>query len=317
MTHSQLHGSNLNLLNVLRSILNHRSVTKAAEELNVTQAAVSNSLRKLREHFADDLLVRDGRGLRLTPKADQLVGPLNEAISALHKILEIQSFDPAQSRQRFRIATASSMVATISGAVSKILATEAPHVTLQFVTATARSSQDLHTDKIELILAPRQIALAASLEPTRSEEPVSVEHLFSEPFVCVVNSANDEFRDGITNEQYLAHPHASFYLDLDLHASLEHGYIQEHRLDQFDRMLTSDFSLLPLLAASSDCIALVPRSLAKMASQILPIRIHPCPLPIPHIDMLSIWNRRRDDDPEIQWLRSLLRRCVVGYDRPC
>ncbi len=311
---SQLRRTNLNLLNVLRSVLNHGSITKAAEELNLTQAAVSNSLRKLREHFSDELLTRDGRGLRLTPKGEQLAAPLDEALSALHKILQVELFDPARSRQRFRIATASGMVATIAERAALILATEAPHVTLQFVTASARSPQDLHGDKIDLILSPRQIALAMSLEPTHSEEPVSVEHLFTEPFVCVVNAKNSQFENGISKELYLSHPHASFYLDLGLHASLEQGYIEEHRIDQFDRLLTSDFALLPLLAASSDCIALVPRSLARMAIQTLPIRIHPCPLAIPDLDMLAVWNRRRDKDTDLLWLRSLLKRCVVDYE---
>ncbi|WP_421020805.1 LysR family transcriptional regulator, partial [Klebsiella pneumoniae] len=75
----RLRAVNLNMLPVLRAILKHRNLTRAAEELNLTQSAVSNILKRLRDHFDDDLLIRDGRQFRLTERANRLFGPLDDA----------------------------------------------------------------------------------------------------------------------------------------------------------------------------------------------------------------------------------------------
>ena len=151
---------NLNLLPTLRAILKHRNLTRAAEELNVTQAAVSNSLRRLREHFGDELVTRDGRKLRLSPKAMQLVEPLEAALAAVQAILATEPFDPLRSKRRFTIASANNLTAIMMPVLANILAIEAPSVSVQMVTATARSGQDLRGEKIDLILSPRQFVAA-------------------------------------------------------------------------------------------------------------------------------------------------------------
>ena len=57
----------LNLLVYLDVLLREGSVTKAANQLSITQPAMSNGLRRLRDLFKDPLLVRTSDGM--TPKA--------------------------------------------------------------------------------------------------------------------------------------------------------------------------------------------------------------------------------------------------------
>src|SRR5208337_1099803 len=78
----RLRATNLNLLPILHAVLTFRNLTRAAKALNITQSGVSNSLKQLRGHFDDELLVREGRGLRLTEKGKQLIGPLEQALGA-------------------------------------------------------------------------------------------------------------------------------------------------------------------------------------------------------------------------------------------
>ena len=308
---ARLNKVNLNLLKTLRAVLTHRSVTRAAEELNLTQAAVSNNLRKLRDHFGDELVVRDGRNLRLTPKASNLIEPLETALDAIHDVLSAESFEAGRSSQRFRIAAASNTAAILMPALAGILAEEAPRVSLQFVSATANTPRELQTGKIDLIISPPRIALNVGLNPSNVMQTIDTEDLPSEPFVCLVNKDNEAFRNGISAEEYLNCPHASFFLNLDIAASIEQAFIDENRIGQFNRMLTSDFTILPLIAAASDLIVLVPESLAQIAVRTLPLRIVPCPIPIPELKLWSIWDRRRDDDESLVWLRALVRR---GFD---
>ena len=100
--------------------------------------------------------------------------------------------------------------------------------------------------------------------------------------------------------------------DLTAHANLEHAYLLEHGIAQFNRILTSDFTILPLIAARSDCIALVPRSVARLFTRNLPLRIGPSALPIPDLKLVMVFETRRREEPELVWLRAVLKRCLTA-----
>lgn len=306
---------NLNLLPVLRAVLKHRNLTRAAEELNITQSGVSNSLRQLRDHFGDDLLVRDGRNLRLTEKAKQLVDPLTAALEAVETVVANAAFDPMTSTRRFRIATADYVTAITAPDMAALMAAEAPRMSLQMVTARGRSVGDLRAGNVDMVISPRQIVDAAIYDAPNIVRDFSLEPLVTEPFVCLAREDDEAFARGLSVEEYLARPHATFHLDLEAHASLEHGYLLGANIEQFNRIYTSDFTALPLIAARSDCIALAPRSLATLAAQALPLRIMPSPLPVPDLELVMIWRRRQADDPELAWLRQVLKRCVQAIAR--
>src|ERR1041385_3360878 len=77
MSRLDLENFNLTLLPALDGLLSQRSVTAAARRVRVTPSAMSHSLSELRHHLGDPLLVRSGRGMVLTPRAEALVGPLH------------------------------------------------------------------------------------------------------------------------------------------------------------------------------------------------------------------------------------------------
>lgn len=307
----RLRTTNLNLLPVLRAVLRHRNLTTAAAELNITQSGVSNSLRQLREHFGDPLLVRHGRALRLSEKGKQLIEPLERALAAVGAVLASPSFDPATTSRRFTVATADYVAAVIAPPMAAILGREAPQATLQMVTAHRRSARDLAEGEIDMVISPRQIFEAAIYDAPALASQFALEPLMREPFVCIGRQDDEIFTGEITAERYLARAHASFHLDLVAHASLEHGYLLEHEVDQFNRILTSDFTILPLIAAQSDCLALVPRSLGRLAVRTLPLRMAASPLPIADLELVMAFARGRRDDPELAWFRALLKRCAA------
>lgn len=301
---------NLNLLPVLRAALKHRNLTRAAEELNITQSGVSNSLKQLREHFGDELLVRSGRSLRLTEKAKQLVEPLEQAYAAIQNVVATDSFDPRTSRRAFKIATADYVTAITAPAMAAAMATEAPLMSIQMVTAHRRSASDLRAGNVDMVISPRQIIEAVVYDAPGTAKDLRIEALGREPFVSLARKSDRAFARGLTQAAYLARPHASFHLDLEAHASLEHGYLLSEGIQQFNRILTSDFTILPLIAARSDCVVLAPRSLARLAIRSLPLRIRPSPLPVPDLELMMIWRHSHAENLELAWLRSLLVRCI-------
>jgi LysR family nod box-dependent transcriptional activator len=307
----RVRATNLNLLPILRAALKHRNLTRAAEELSITQSAVSNSLRQLRAHFDDELLVRDGRELRLTEKAKQLLAPLEKALTSVAQLLANTPFDPGHSGHHFRVATADYVTAITAPEMAAIMGEEAPHITVQMLTAHASSVGAIRSGDIDMVISPRQIIEAAIFDAPARVRELMVEPLAREPFVCLARSDDEAFARGLSREEYLRRPHASFHLDVTAHASLEHAYLLEHGLPQFNRILTSDFTILPLIAARSDCIVLAPRSLAILAARGLPLQIGPSPLPVPDLELVMVFLSRRSDERELSWLRRLLRRCIA------
>lgn len=87
-----------NLLPIFMALIEERSVTRAADRLGMTQAALSNTLGRLRTVLKDPLLIRESYGMRPTPKAEQLAPELGAALLAIDTVvLGQQDFDPGQA----------------------------------------------------------------------------------------------------------------------------------------------------------------------------------------------------------------------------
>ena len=75
------------LLLVLDHLLQERSVSRAAVRLGLTQSGVSRALGRLRAQLGDPLLVRSGRSMTLTPRAQALAAGLSDAVGGIERIL--------------------------------------------------------------------------------------------------------------------------------------------------------------------------------------------------------------------------------------
>lgn len=305
----RLRQINLNSLPILRAVLKHQNLTRAAEELNLTQSAVSNSLKQLRQHFGDALLVKHGTRMRLTRKAVRLLPQLDHALSAVEDVLQDEGFDPHRANRRFRIATADYVSALMAPTIANILAREAPSISMQMLTAHGRSPEDLRTERIDLIISPRQIVDTVMFDAPDLARESHIEPLMRDRFVCIGRDDDPALAGGLTLEEYLARPHASFFLDVSMHANIEQTYIEQAAIGRKDRILTSNFLVLAYIVACSDCLTLLPEGLARIVARSLPLRIVDSPLPVPEIDLVMVWLARRDRDPELTWLRNLLHRC--------
>jgi len=95
----------MRLLSVFDEVYKTRSVTRAAENLNIPQTSVSFALARMRRQFNDPLFVRTPEGMIPTPHAEQLLGPLRQAYELLQAATQEQVvFDPATSTRHFRIS---------------------------------------------------------------------------------------------------------------------------------------------------------------------------------------------------------------------
>jgi LysR family nod box-dependent transcriptional activator len=300
---------NLNTLPVLREILRHGSITKAADELNITPPALSNTLRLMRGYFDDELIVRNGRDMVLTPRAKRLLVGLESALISVEEALFEPSFDALLSTEQFHIAMTDHSMALLAEPLTSLLAIEAPYIRVSFTGFSRTVVADFNSNKIDMVITPRaQLGYghfdAATLSVLRTEA------LLSEPLVCIGRADDAELSAGLNVEQYLRRPHVGYYQNSEPHTSIEQVHLASLGLKQHDRLLLTSYILLPHLVSETGCLAIVPRSIAVHAAKTYAIQIVDPPIKFPEFDLAMMWHINNDTKLGSVWLRDVLKRCA-------
>ncbi|MFC8797788.1 LysR family transcriptional regulator [Promicromonospora sp. NPDC057138] len=290
----------LNLLRPLHVLLEERSVTRAAARLNLSQPATSAALARLRRHYNNELLVRSGRSMELTPFARDLLPAVLRGITELQVVVDRKEvFDPAQTQRRFVLAATDYMTAILAGPLMKTFAREAPGASVDFVPQPPQSGDLTAFAKLDAIIGPQGLHL-----PGRSEE------LFSDDFVLIADPANSVLDAANPRLEMLRHvPHAAAYLtgpdDIGIDAVLSRAGI-----DHVVAARLFGLASLPLLVSGTDFVALVPRMLAARASQTLGLTRFELPAELNVAMTEAIYWHPRDDDPAVRWLREAVKRTI-------
>ena len=289
-----LAGVDLNLLVSLRALLQERNVTRAAAVVGLSQPAMSNALARLRRQFGDDLLVREGRGLVLTPVARELQHAVEPALGMVERALRIQaSFDPATAAQHFRIA-ASDYGMTVLGERLRGLHRTAPGVTLDLVQIDSGFVRDSETvmRRADLLLAPR-----AFLSGYPNEE------LSSERWVAVVDA--DHGGESLAEADLQGRSLVGLFHDLGSGAHIER-LLTVRGITASGAVNAESFSAVPALVEGTDRVGFLPAGLARRLQPGYRIRALEVPfLGEPLVECLY-WHRSAQRDPAHQWLRGLL-----------
>jgi len=100
-----LNKVDLNLFIVFDAIYTEANLTRAGQIVGITQPAVSNALARLRETFNDPLFVRTAQGMVPTPMAQNIIGPVRNALQLLRvSVQESRTFDAKQANKTYRIS---------------------------------------------------------------------------------------------------------------------------------------------------------------------------------------------------------------------
>ncbi len=310
-----LRSLNLNQLPILREILRQESITRAAELLSLSQPAVSNVLKSLRGHFGDDLLTRDGTNMRRTAKGEELLVFLETALAHIESAIKGDAFDPALATGPIRIATVDNVISTFAGPICGILETEAPNLEVQFVIATHNLAGDLKSGAVDIAVTSTEFmdspAISESLRKELCIHPVGVE-----PLVCIGRSDDAQLAKGLSLDVYMSRPHASYIVDPDHHHTVERQHIRDVGLSRSTRIATSSNQNLPAIVANSDCLAIVPITLAKTAVSQYPLKIFRPPFDLPDIKWVIAWHERSSANPLFQWSKDAILQCSGELELP-
>ena len=286
----RLASVNLNLLVPLLALLEERSVTRAAERVGLSQPAMSHALTRMRRLLGDDLVVRQGAGVTLTPRALELIAPLRSTLQQAARIVDFPRFDPATDRRAITIALTTSTAFVVGPRLTRLMAERAPHATLRLRTITVPTETTFTDQGVDAVLIseghfspyPRERLyddrLVVVASPESPLEAGALDLLTSQPHV-VVDTGGPVFPYSVLDEKGIA-----------------------YRVGQ----LVSDYLLVPYLVARAGGVALLRYRVAAAMRTLTGLRIEEFPFPIPGLGIDMVWNPRLADQYFIEWLRALL-----------
>ncbi|MCX4427033.1 LysR family transcriptional regulator [Streptomyces mirabilis] len=286
----RLASVNLNLLVPLLALLEERSVTKAAERVGLSQPAMSHALTRMRRLLGDDLVVRQGTGVTLTPRALELIAPLRSALQQAAHIVDFPYFDPATDRRVITIAMTTSTAFVVGPQLARLIAQRAPHATLRLLTITVPTEATFTDKSVDVVLISEG-----------HFSPYPRERLYNDR--CVLVASPDTPPEASALELLTTQPHV--VVDTDRRV-FPYSVLEEEGVTYRIGQLISDFLLVPFLVARAGGVALLRYRVAAAMRTLTDLRIEEFPFPLPGLGIDMVWNPRLADQYFIEWLRALL-----------
>lgn len=302
MPQTHIRNLDLNLLKILGALLESRGVSRAAEQVGVSQPAASRALAKLRKVLGDPLLVRSQGLYRLTPRAEELRPEVSLALRSVAQVFAPTAFEPSSTARRFTVATTDYGAFSVLQQASPVLLQSAPGARLDIVQWSAQTLADLADGHVDLALY--------------ADDPLppaySYRRLFSETFTCL-------YRKG--------HPIGSRALvgsksaRLKALASYPQAVIAypSGRVIQYDDVLARlsvptqrvalsvpYFMAAPWIIAQTDLVLTAPTRIATRLASLANLEMSPFPAKDVGFEYRMVWHERMHRDLGHRWLRELV-----------
>ncbi|MGB3726020.1 MAG: LysR family transcriptional regulator [Glaciecola sp.] len=297
----------LNLLVYLDVLLREGSVTKAANQLSITQPAMSNGLKRLRDLFKDPLLVRTSDGMTPTKRAVELQPVIRDVLSQLESSIQPEvEFDPKTSKRTFRIMTSDYAESTLLLGLIGRLADLAPNITLDLITPSDVTFHDVEQGKVDMAI-------------NRFDElPLSFHQkvIWYDSFSCVIR-ADHPGANSFTLDQYLSGQHIwvsktgfGVGVGIDPTEVQKLGWVDAELTKlgkQRDiRVFTRHYHAALQMAKTQNLIATLPTKAARIFKDDITIRVVEPPFDIPPIALKMAWSALLHHDAGHIWLRRLI-----------
>jgi DNA-binding transcriptional LysR family regulator len=290
----------IRLLMVFDAIYKTRSVTAAAEALDLGQPAVSVALAKLRHHFGNPLFVRTSNGMEPTPFSEGLVQPVREVLAAVEKVLGHHGeFEPATSERNFRICMTDISQLVLLPRLWETLRETAPGVRIEIVPMSSDTARLLESGEADL---------AVGFVP-QLEAGLHQQSLFVQNFVCMVAQDHPRIGDSLDLARFEAEDHAVISSSGAAPTILEREIARQGITRRIALKIPS-FLGAAFVIEHTDLLLTVPRRLGDVLQGRGAFRFLPVPFPLPEYEVKQHWHERYHHDEGNRWLRRLVSRLL-------
>lgn len=297
----------LNLLVYLDVLLRERNVTKAANQLGISQPAMSNGLRRLRQLFDDPLLVRTSEGMTPTERASELAPLVRSVLVDIEKAVQPKSaFEPDKGERVFRIMASDYTESTLIPPLLRELRETAPGVALDILTPSDVSFLDVEQGRVDMVIN-RFDSMPQSFHQNT---------VWEDDYSCLLSIENPILEN----------------FDLDAYLEAQHVWVSktgmgvgvginpkdEQRLGWVDEALrkqgrkrqisvfTRHYQAAMLLAEQKDLVVTIPTKAAEVQRNNPRVVVRPPPFEIPPFELKMAWSPLLQHNPAHQWLRRLV-----------
>ena len=284
----------LNLMRVFLTVLHERSVTRAAQRLNLTQPAVSYALARLREQFDDPLFVRTTTGMQPTPVAFALADPIERGMNSFAEAVSLrQQFAPATSTRRFRLSMSDIGEMVFLPPLMERVHALAPRLQVEVLeVALEQVPQALKEGEVDLAIGN----LAGVGRHTCHAD------LFSERYVCMGRRGHPVLSAGLTRGQFKRLDHILVASRASAHRLLN-DVLSEAGMHRQPYLTLPHFSAAAEIVRRTDLTVTLPYRAAIWFNRDNAFAIRPLPIALPPLSVTVHWHARFESDPGTMWLR--------------
>ena len=279
-------------------------MTKAAQQLYITQPAVSAALRRLQGAVGEPLFVRSGRGLSLSQRGQRLFDSAQPLLTNLiMAALEPEGFDPKTSERIVRLGLSDAMGGWLLPPLLRALEREAPRMRLIVVPVQFRTVADA--------LQSRAVDLAVTVA---DELPTAIrrEPLIHSGFLCLFDPKRVKPRARMSERDYFAHDHVIVSYNADMRGIVEDMLHKQRRV----RCSVASFSHVGSVVEGSAMLATVPTVVARHLLRVHPrLRSAQLPFSLAGAPLELLWPIATDDDHASRFLREHIKRVVEAQNR--
>lgn len=305
MNLSRLRRLDFQLLIVFKTVMEHRQLTRAADELGVTQSALSHALKRLRGVIGEDLFVRRQFGMEPTEAALRLIGPIEHILCAAEHALEAPApFDPATSDQTLRIAFAPELTPTLLPKLTSLMEVNAPGMNL-----AGRWLE--HGDPITLLDDDAADLVVAPL--CAVPERISAIMLTHTRYCVAARKGHPTIAKKFGISKYLKASHARLCEPGSIDEPVERA-ISSSGLARRIGLEAPDILSTLCAIRDSNLIATIPETIAKDVGKSLGLRIRPVPLDIPPIICALFTHERNAENEAVKWIAKRIRTIARAPD---
>ncbi|CAH0528405.1 HTH-type transcriptional regulator LeuO [Allocatenococcus thiocycli] len=275
----------LNLIQTFLVVAEFQSYTKAAEQLGLTQPAVSAAIKRLEQVVDKQLFVKKGRGIALTSTAHQLLPQFQQAVSIIDSAIS--------DKNHFEVCCSEILLHSMPPIENVVFYESPPEKYILF----------------ELI-RQQKVDLAIDTVITKDSAFV-IEDAYSEEAVVICREDHPRIQGTLTKQQFYEESHCLFsgkWENMTGFEQLAKENIQERKVD----LVTSSLAGMALYVADRDCLGVVSKSFAKKWSKALNLQVLPCPISIHSIPYKFVYHKREIDNPAHLALRQKIKELLVA-----
>lgn len=299
---STLRQIDLNLLLVFDVLMQEKNVSRAAERVFLSQSAMSNALKRLREMLEDPILVRGAKGMQPTPRALALEAPVRSILQQVVRTIQpAQPFEPDTSRARFIIGMSDYSENIVLPVLAACLRQSAPHVELIAHMLTAEDPEPLlETGQLSLIIGTEVYS--------KHSKRLRSENWISDRLVCLVSQNHPLATSQHLNLKQFEELRHVYPSPLGLRTNIVETWLAEQGVQRSIAVTTRSYWVAAQIVSGSDYLLSVPFRVATKLMNHFPLCLLEPPKGFPGFRLNLIWHPLYEGNPETQWVLNQVRK---------